>query len=78
MSRLTITLEDTLYQALKEASIHQGISIGKIIEEALLLRGIKPTSQARELVAQVRQRADLCEEDVIELALDEVRAQRTN
>ena len=37
MARLTITLDDALHQALKEAAARQGRSIGKIIEEGLLL-----------------------------------------
>ena len=43
MSRLTITLNDTIHQALKEAALHQRRPIGKIIEESLILRGIKTT-----------------------------------
>ena len=43
MSRLTITLDDALHQALKEAVARQGRSIGKIIEESAskALAGIK-------------------------------------
>jgi len=50
MSRLTITLDDDLHRALKEASARQGRSIGKLIEESLRLRGIKPAEEARALV----------------------------
>ena len=42
MARLTITLDDNLHQALKEAAARQGRTIGTIIEESLELRGIKP------------------------------------
>lgn len=52
MSRLTITPDDSLHQALKETVARQGRSIGKIIEEGLLLRGIKPGEGARQLVAR--------------------------
>lgn len=77
MSRLTITLNDSLHQALKEASARQGRSIGKIIEEGLLLRGIKPIDSARELVARARAGSNLSEGDAMELAVAETRARRT-
>jgi hypothetical protein len=76
MSRLTITLNDSLYQALKETAARQGRSITKIIEESLILRGIKPADSARQLVAQARARARLSESDAVELASAQVRAQR--
>ena len=76
MSRLTITLDDSLHQALKETAARQGRSIGKIIEESLLLRGIKPTESARQLVARARLQAGLSEEDAIRMAAEETRAQR--
>ncbi len=76
MSRLTITLDDSMHQALKEAAARQGRSIGTIIEECLVLRGIKPAVRARDLVAQARQRAGMSEEDARRLALDESRAVR--
>jgi len=77
MSRLTITLDDALHQALKEASARQGRPIGKIIEEGLLLRGIKPIAGARELVAMARRNAGLNEEEALEVALAETRAVRS-
>ena len=76
MSRLTITLDDSLHQALKEASARQGRSIAKIIEEGLLLRGIKPVESARHLVARARLRSHLSEEDAVNLAVEETRAER--
>jgi predicted transcriptional regulator len=76
MSRLTITLNDSLHQALKETAARQGRSIGKIIEEGLLLRGIKPVESARQLVARARLQAGLSEEDAIRMAVEETRAQR--
>jgi predicted transcriptional regulator len=71
MTRLTITLDDALHQALKEAAARQGRSIGKIIEEGLLLRGIKPMTSARDLVARARQQAGMDEADAIALAMEE-------
>lgn len=76
MTRLTITLDDALHQALKEAAARQGRSIGKIIEEGLLLRGIKPMASARELVAQARQRSSLSEAEALRLAVEETRTFR--
>ena len=76
MTRLTITLDDTLHQALKEAAARQGRSIGKIIEEGLLLRGIKPMASARDLVARARQQAAMNEAQATDLALSETHAHR--
>lgn len=76
MSRLTITLDDSLHQALKEAATRQGRSIGKIIEESLMLRGIKPIKTARELVARARRQSGLSEQDALQLAIEETRDER--
>lgn len=76
MSRLTITLEDSLYRALKETAARQGRSITKIIEESLVLRGIKPMMSARQLVAAARERARMSEVEALDLAGDETRAVR--
>jgi len=76
MARLTITLDDALHQALKEAAARQGRSIGKIIEEGLQLRGIKPMASARELVARVRRQAAMDESAAMQLALEETRSHR--
>ncbi len=76
MSRLTITLDDSLHQALKEAAVRQGRPIGKIIEESLILRGIKPIQSARELVARARRQAGLSEAEALETAIEETRAER--
>jgi len=77
MSRLTITLNDTIHQALKEAALHQRRPIGKIIEESLILRGIKPVRDARALVAQARERSELTEKEALALAVEETRSART-
>jgi hypothetical protein len=77
MSRLTISLDDAIHQALKEASVRQGRPIGKIIiEEGLILRGIKPVSHARELVAQARAQSKLTEAEALDLSTTETRAHR--
>ena len=77
MSRLTITLEDSLHQALKETAARQGRSIGKIIEEGLLLRGIKPTASARELVSRARKQSGLSDEDALAVSVAETRSARS-
>lgn len=76
VSRLTITLDDSLHQALKEAAARQGRSIGKLIEEGLLLRGIKPTESARQLVARARRNAECSDDKALQIANEEVRAVR--
>ena len=76
MSRLTITLDDALHQALKEAAARQGRPIGKIIEEGLLLRGIKPFEGARDLVAKARKHAKISEEDALAVGVADTRLAR--
>ncbi len=77
MSRLTISLDDDLHRALKETAARQGRSIGKIIEESLHLRGIKPMQSARQLVARARTASRLSEDEATRLAVRETRSQRT-
>ncbi len=77
MSRLTITLDDSLHQALKETAVRQGRTIGKIIEEGLLLRGIKPLEGAQELVAIARENAGMSEEDALEIGIVETMSARS-
>lgn len=76
MARLTITLDDSLHQALKEAAARQGRTIGTIIEESLELRGIKSMTSARELVAQSKRASYLTESEAVDLAVAETRAHR--
>lgn len=77
MSRLTITLDDDLHRALKESAARRDCTINKIIEESLLLRGIKPAESARQLVLRARQRAGLSEAEAMEIAVEETRAARS-
>lgn len=76
MSRLTITLDDDLHRAVKETAARQGCTIGKIIEDSLRLRGIRPMESARRLVARARSQARHNEEEATRLALEETRAHR--
>ena len=63
MSRLTITLSEPRYRALKEASAQRGKPIGTLIEESLEFYGIKSREEARDLVLRARQRSSLSEAD---------------
>ncbi len=76
MGRLTISLNDQLHQALKEAAARQRRSIGSIIEESLVYRGIKSHNDARALVDAARASAALNEEDALAIAVDETRKAR--
>lgn len=76
MSRLTITLDDDLHRALKETAARQGRTITAIIEESLRLRGLKGEESARRLVQRAREHAALGAAEAIDLAVDEVRAER--
>ena len=76
MGRLTITLDDNLHQALKEAAARQGRTIGTIIEESLQVRGIKPMASARELVARSQRASYLSASDAMDLAVAETRDHR--
>ncbi len=76
MKRLTISINNELHRALKETAARQSKSIGRIIEESLLLRGIKPVESARQLVAQARSQATCSEKEAIELAVEETRSHR--
>lgn len=76
MSRLTITLDDNIHQALKEAAARQNRSIGAIIQESLELRGIRTSDSAREIVAQARAKSKLSADRALELAVAETRRAR--
>ena len=76
MSRLTITLDDQMHQALKETAARQGRSINKIIEESLKLRGIKPMQSARDLVSRARSSAAMSEDEALAIATEETLSQR--
>ncbi len=76
MSRLTITVSNEIHHALKETAARTGQTIGSIIEEGLRLRGIKPMSSAKELVAKARANAALNDEDAMKLALEETKQLR--
>jgi len=76
MSRLTITLSEARYKALKEASVQRDKTIGQLIDESLDFYGIKAREDARELVRRARARSQLTEDQALAVAEQEVRAVR--
>ena len=76
MSRLTITLSEARYRALKEASAQRDKTIGQLIDESLELYGIKSRGDARELVRRARTRSTLTEVQALAVAQEHVRAVR--
>jgi hypothetical protein len=76
MSRLTITLSEARYRALKEAAAQRDKTIGQLIDESLDFYGIKSNAQALDLVRRARTRSGLGQEQALALVQDEVRAER--
>ncbi len=76
MRRLTITLTEARYKALKEASGRSDKTISQLIDESLEFYGIKPREDARDLVRRVRAQSTLSEAEALGLAQAETRAQR--
>lgn len=76
MSRLTITLDESRYRALKEASAQRGKTIGQLIDESLDFYGIKTRDDAIALVERARHRAKLTDAAATRLAIDETRSAR--
>lgn len=76
MSRLTITLSESRYRALKEASALRDKTIGQLIDESLDFYGIKSREDARELVRRTRDHSGLTEDQALTVALEQVQAVR--
>jgi predicted DNA-binding ribbon-helix-helix protein len=76
MSRLTITLSESRYRALKEAAAQRDKTIGQLIDESLDFYGIKSREQAQDLVRRARLRSGLSEEQALTLAQEEQQATR--
>ncbi len=77
MSRLTITLSEPRYRALKEAAAQRDKTIGQLIDESLDFYGIKSREQAQDLVRRARERCSLNDDQAMALALDAQRAARS-
>ncbi|HWH81509.1 MAG TPA: CopG family transcriptional regulator [Burkholderiaceae bacterium] len=76
MSRLTITLSEARYRALKEASAQRDKTIGQLIDESLDFYGIKSREDARALVHRARARSKLGDDQAMAVAQEQVRAVR--
>lgn len=76
MPRLTISLTDRTHRALKEAAARQQRSMGSIIEESLVLRGLRTYDTAREIVARARAHSGLRNEEAMAVAVKEIRLHR--
>jgi hypothetical protein len=76
MSRLTITLSEARYRALKEASAQRDKTIGQLIDESLDFYGIKSRQDARDLVRRARAHSKLSEDQALAAAQKEVKASR--
>ena len=76
MTRLTITLSDPRYRALKEASVRRGKSIGTLIDESLEFYGIKTREEALDILQRAAKGSGLTATQISDLAVAEVRAYR--
>lgn len=76
MARLTITISDERHRALKQRAALTGKSIGQLIEESLERTGVKSREDARDVLRRASQTADLSEEEALNAAVGETRAQR--
>lgn len=76
MSRLTITISDLRYRALKEASVQREKTIGQLIEESLEFYGIRTKDDARALVQRARRHSGRGDAQALALAEKEVQRAR--
>ena len=76
MTRLTITMSEPRYRALKETAALRGKTIGQLVDESLDFYGVKSREEAVELVRRARASSGLDEKQAIDLALDEVQQTR--
>ena len=76
MSRLTITLSEARYRALREACAQRDKTIGQLIDESLDFYGIKSRQDARDLVRRARAHSKLSENQALAVAQEQVLAVR--
>jgi predicted DNA-binding ribbon-helix-helix protein len=76
VTRLTITLSEPRYRALKETAAQRGKTIGQLVDESLDFYGVKSRGDALELVRRARLSSGLDEDQALALALDEVQQMR--
>ena len=76
MNRLTISLSESRYRALKEAAAQRDKTIGQLIDESLDFYGIKSNEEALDLVRRARARSVLGNEQALTLAQEEQQTKR--
>lgn len=76
MNRLTISLSESRYRALKQAAAQRDKTIGQLIDESLDFYGIKSNEAALDLVRRARARSALSPEQALTLAQQEQHATR--
>ena len=76
VSRLTITLSEARYKALKEAAVQRDKTIGQLIDESLDFYGIKSREDARDLVRRARAFSKLSDDQALAVAQEQVQAVR--
>lgn len=76
MNRLTITLSESRYRALKEAAARRHKTIGQLVDESLEFYDIKSHDEALDLVRRAHEHSGLSEDEAMTLALQETRAMR--
>ena len=76
MPRVTITLSEERYRALKETAARRRTSIKSLIDESLDLAGIKTREDAAELVERARLRSGLDDDVALTMAVEETRTVR--
>lgn len=77
MARLTITLSDARYAALKLAAAQRQRTMGELIDDSLERCGIRTADEAVALVHRARENARLSEDDAVHLAVEQVARYRT-
>lgn len=77
MSRLTITLSESRYRALKQAAAQRDKTITQLIDESLDFYGIKSLDEAQALVGRARERSRLDDDQALVLALQQVKVVRS-
>lgn len=76
MSRLTITLSESRYRALKQAAAQRDKTIGQLIDESLDFYGIKSRDEAQALVQRARAHAQMDDDQALAAAQQQVKAVR--
>ena len=76
MPRVTITLSEERYRALKETAARRRTSIKSLIDESLDLAGIKTREDAARLVERARLRSGLDDDVALTMAVEETRTVR--